>query len=832
MSQTKLTDEKDEFVESLNLTPEKIRQDMESMKGVEGFPIGDDDDILNLSYPPYYTEYPNPYIETFIEKYGKPYDEATDDYHREPFVDDISEGKNDPIYNAHSYHTKVPHRAIMKFIEHYTEPGDIVFDGFCGSGMTGVAARYTNRKAILADLSSTATFTSYNYNNPIDVWETEKDAKRVINEVEKEYGWLYETHLADGITKCKINYVVWSDIFICPHCKTEYVFWDIVNSADNEESFKSFVCENCSGIIDMKQVDKVLETVYDDTIKENRTKAKKIPVLINYLSGNKRYEKKPDDFDLRLIDKIQQMDIPFWYPTEKIMFKGYQWGDKWRKGLHIGLTNTHHFFIKRLLFAISILIKRWEHDPFNLQLVKNNIMNYSILSRVKQGVLPLAFYVPKMTQEFNIFEKTRNRLERVSKIYLGMPLKKNKYIISTQSSTDLRNIRDNSIDYIFVDPPFGENIFYSELNFIEESFLKAYTNINREAIISKSQRKDINEYKNLMFLCFREFYNKLKPKRWITVEFHNSSAAVWKAIQESISKAGFIIAQVSVLDKKQGSFNQVTADLAVKNDLVINAYKPKTGFSETFLKKAGMDMERDFIDMHLENLSVERNVERIQQMLYSKLIAQYIQNGFEVRMDASEFYDMLRNSPEHFEERDGYWFKKEQIPEYEKRLKLAKNIGKLDTNQLLLFVNDERTTIIWSSQFLREPKTYSEIYTEWTQKWNESQDKMPELKIILEENFTTEEGKYRLPSISEKKEREDVRERRLSREFQEILDTAISGKKIASVRKEALLHGLMKLYNERNVDVIRTIGKRLDKRLIESDEDIYAIIDWASSKED
>ena len=74
------------------------------------------------------------------------YDEAIDDYHREPYVSDVSEGKNDPIYNAHSYHTKVPYKAIVPFIEHYTNPGDFVFDGFCGTGMTGVAARSSGRR--------------------------------------------------------------------------------------------------------------------------------------------------------------------------------------------------------------------------------------------------------------------------------------------------------------------------------------------------------------------------------------------------------------------------------------------------------------------------------------------------------------------------------------------------------------------------------------------------------------------------------------------------------------------------------------------------------------
>ena len=106
---------------------------------IEGFPIGEDVDILALSDPPYYTACPNPWLADFVKFYGRPYN-PKEKYHREPFAADVSEGKNHPIYNAHSYHTKVPHRAIMRYILHYTEPGDLVFDGFAGTGMTGVAA--------------------------------------------------------------------------------------------------------------------------------------------------------------------------------------------------------------------------------------------------------------------------------------------------------------------------------------------------------------------------------------------------------------------------------------------------------------------------------------------------------------------------------------------------------------------------------------------------------------------------------------------------------------------------------------------------------------------
>ena len=157
----------------------------------EGFPIGSDEDILRLSDPPYFTVCPNPFMEDFVRCYGKPYNSAVP-YIRKPLAVDVSEGKTDPMYTAHSYHTKVPHKAIMRAILHYTEPGDVLLDGFAGSGMTGVAAqlcgspdpeykklvdeewrasgqeppKWGARRAVLGDLAPAATFIAANYNTP------------------------------------------------------------------------------------------------------------------------------------------------------------------------------------------------------------------------------------------------------------------------------------------------------------------------------------------------------------------------------------------------------------------------------------------------------------------------------------------------------------------------------------------------------------------------------------------------------------------------------------------------------------------------------------------
>ena len=51
----------------LGLLAEKLK-DPEFRK-IEGFPIGEDEDILNLSDPPYYTACPNPWIADFVAEW-------------------------------------------------------------------------------------------------------------------------------------------------------------------------------------------------------------------------------------------------------------------------------------------------------------------------------------------------------------------------------------------------------------------------------------------------------------------------------------------------------------------------------------------------------------------------------------------------------------------------------------------------------------------------------------------------------------------------------------------------------------------------------------------
>lgn len=304
----------------------ELRKKLPELKQIEGFPIGEDDDIINLSDPPYYTACPNPWLNDFIEEWEKEKVELEKEGKRKanfevktPYAADVSEGKNNPIYMAHAYHTKVPHPAIMRYILHYTQPGDIVFDGFCGTGMTGVAAQLCGsendvkalkeenaqigvRHGICSDLSPIASLIAATYNLKFDPKAFERKALRILEQVEKELGWMYETEV-DG-KKAKINYTIWSDVFVCPSCGNEIVLWDEAVDLDKEIMKDSFPCPHCGNTCSKKNMEKAWETSYDSLLNKTVTLNKKVPVRVNYTLSGKRGEKNIDAKDKNLIENL------------------------------------------------------------------------------------------------------------------------------------------------------------------------------------------------------------------------------------------------------------------------------------------------------------------------------------------------------------------------------------------------------------------------------------------------------------------------------------------------------------------------------------------------
>jgi len=857
------------FIEILR---EKLK--VPEFRKIEGFPIGEDEDILALSDPPYYTACPNPFIEEFICRYGTPYD-PTVAYKRIPFSVDVSEGKTDPLYKAHAYHTKVPHLAIVPSILHYTVPGDIVLDGFCGSGMTGVAvqwccsapkeyrseleARWKKseqgvpqwglRRVVLNDLSPAATFITANYTRPVHVDSFQQKAETLLEEVKKEVGWMYQTIHTDGKTVGEIDYTVWSEIFSCADCSKEVVFLDEALDKATKRVRDSFPCPHCGVSLTKSQLERVFEVRLDKFLNQSVKAQKRKPVLIVYKVGKDRFEKEPTPSDIERLQKIESTGLQPYFPLSAFPFD-----DMWEapRLLTRHITHVHQMFFDRSAHALSAFwMKALTCDDnrvrmFLVFLVEQAICGMSVLNRYQpimhghpggsqvNRYLSGVYYVGSQIAEVSPWYILDGKLDRLVKAFRRQYSPSNSAITSTGDTSSLP-MAASSIDYIFTDPPFGDNIPYSELNYVVESFLKVMTDAKPEAVVERGKKnqasqKGLVEYQRLMERCFSEYFRVLKPGRWITVVFSNSKNAVWTAIQEAMARAGFIVADVRTLDKQQQSFKQVTS-IAVKQDLVISAYKPTEKLEAAFKIKAGTEIGVwDFVRTHLDQLPVfvskgaraEIVAERTNHFLFDRMVAFHVQRGYSVPMSIAEFYEGLR---QRFSERESMYFLPEQASDYDRKRFEVKEM-----EQFELFVNDEKSAIQWVRlQLAKKPTSFEglqPLYMKQAQRVWEKHEQPLELQTILEQNFVKDDdGTWRVPNPKKEADLEQMRHRVLMKEFQQYLDTK---GKLKIVRTEALRAGFKECWQKKDYATIVQMAKRVPEAVIQEDPALLMYVDNAS----
>jgi hypothetical protein len=305
---------------------------LQRWKDEVGFPHGEIEDILNLSDPPYYTACPNPFIVDFIKHYGKPYD-PDERYFAEPYAGDLVATRNNSFVNAHSYATKVPHEIVMKLILNYTHPGDLILDAFAGTGMTAVAAQLCNdhkalnkvgieltpegclrdgegrtfnppgpRNVVIGDLCPAASFLAANFNLQYNGKQFESSVQRIIKALNDECGWMYET-THNRHSSRRITCTLWSDVFVCPECGKEFIFWKAAVNIDQGIINDPVKCYHCSAETPKCNLDRAWVTRFDDMLGKPVRQFKQVPVLILYEHQGRKYEKHPDDNDLVLLDR-------------------------------------------------------------------------------------------------------------------------------------------------------------------------------------------------------------------------------------------------------------------------------------------------------------------------------------------------------------------------------------------------------------------------------------------------------------------------------------------------------------------------------------------------
>jgi 16S rRNA G966 N2-methylase RsmD len=485
------------------------------------------------------------------------------------FPETITAPRTDAIYNCHAYLTKVPVAAIQPFIETFSKPGDVVVDFFAGSGMTGLTALKLGRKAHLSDISVLGRHIAHGYLTEVAVEELRQVAAAVIEQAKKALGNLYMTRRATDAATIEMTRTVWS---------AEMIYFDHLSPKGAPRE----TCPSCKASF----------------ARRSWPRADDIPVQVVVRGEHgKLIEQKVSEYDLDAIRKAfedsRQKNVPS-LPIEKHR-EMYS-----RSGLgKTGLTETSRFFSPRNAIALAELWKVIHEVEDGRLCQKLRFAFTAILPRASKRYQwsarrPLnaqnqTYYIAPVYYEWNIFDLFERKIEaaiRADEMLFGdMPLfqrQADKDVTYRLAAADnLAHLPDESVDYIFTDPPFGSNIFYSDMSLFHEAWLGEVTDYASEAVVhTTGKRKNgaAQRYEALLRGAFAEAFRILKPGRYMSVVFGNSSGSIWGLVQRAMREAGFKAApvHVAILDKGQRSVKGLNSgsEGVVTVDLILTVQKP------------------------------------------------------------------------------------------------------------------------------------------------------------------------------------------------------------------------------------------------------------------
>lgn len=572
----------------------------------------------------------------------------------------LQSSRSGDFYNTFPYPTKISPEAIAVYIACTTNPGDLILDAFAGSGSTGVAALLCEyptkrmqeiaeglnvtpvwgaRNVVLYEIGTYGSFAINTILSKITSCEFSDAVDEFLKKAQNLIGEMYEVTDPTGKIGV-IRYVIWSEVLLCPSCHAEISYFDYGTSRNPVQFRNEIVCPHCKKVHCIDDMPFVTEEYYDRLLHRQVSRKKRVPAWIYGTTKGCNWDRQATEADAVRFIEIENNyilnDVP----------KKIQWGELHRTGYHYGITHLHHFYTARNYIAMSKLWKLADTypgkvaDALKLLLLSYNASHCTMMTRVvakknaKDFILTSSqsgiLYISKLPVEKNILLGLKRKVKPFIKTYAVLQNCKGKVTIYNSSSTKMKE-SDNSIDFVFTDPPFGDFIPYAEVNQINELWLNSLTCRDDEVIISDSQEKDILVYRKLLTQVFSEINRVLKPDHYASIVFHAAKAKVWDAFGEAVTSSGLQIVLTNILDKTQSSFKQVVSNGAVQGD-------PLFLFKKTFIKKNISRLtDKEVLYSVLAEHITEPDFDN--RICFSRYINRCFELGVDVRLDAKQVYE-------------------------------------------------------------------------------------------------------------------------------------------------------------------------------------------------
>lgn len=476
------------------------------------------------------------------------------------FNDEDFSDKNrmsDPIFKSVGYPSKIFYPNIQKYISSYTKPGAVVLDSCAGSGSTGIAAVLEGRKAILIDDSPLATNMEYNLLNYVDLNVLSKEYKKLIRIMEPIINGLYATKMSDG-SDGYAEVIIASNVYSCPECNEEIVLYK------NETGKRSeYRCVACGRIINLANKDDKSHQI-----------DKRRPVEVTIKAANPGASIKKEvrsitesdkDYWNKILHEYEAEYGELWAPDEHIVYnRAYPRVGGW-PGFPIDST-VSDLFPKNNLLALKIL-----NHYIETEILDENVcsfMKFIFLetlfrtsSRLFTGSgIKNVYHIPPVGKEQNVLTVFKRKYKSISEAKAFLQNK----LTQEQTENDVRIIKcdakkipvpDCSVDYAFIDPPYGGMVPYAELNLFYSAWLHEKEDLEEEIMIPMDYEKKegfVELWGSYIEKAFGEAFRVLKPGAYFTVVFHSTFNNIWNELKDVMQvRLGFEF--VNIVENERGT---------------------------------------------------------------------------------------------------------------------------------------------------------------------------------------------------------------------------------------------------------------------------------------
>lgn len=488
---------------------------------------------------------------------------------RAPLTTIIRAGKQNPVYAMHGYHLgKKPHDALRRHIEACTRPGELVLDPFAGSGSTALAAVLAGRRAIAADASPAAEWIASFYLRRPDPRGLQRDWRDLLTRAAQDVDPLYATRCHRCDAPARIEYLIYANRYPCPNCAVPRSLYE----SGGKCPCGGHICTR-SPILSYDPVAAAITCL--GTCSPRR--------FVRGLASGPQDRAAFESIDLPHLARVAARPIRHWRPTRAVMdVREGPWGDEWAPSRDVRTIDA--FFTPLNLRALAAL---WHHARGHDDLRAILTAGMLAVSRKAQhlegggGYIPGHWALPPVSKQRHV-ARTMDRVARRvirAKALLEGTLDPAAARVLRADARDLSMIPTASVDYVLTDPPYGPLVQYAELNCLWEAWLDDPGDWRaREIIVNRSRARTEDDWERGLLEAMQECRRVLKPGRWLSLCYHDTSPARWARVARVMQEAGFKAhPSPGVIDTGGRSYVQHTSDKPTRRELVWHFQSPRRG---------------------------------------------------------------------------------------------------------------------------------------------------------------------------------------------------------------------------------------------------------------